>query len=59
MKTIRFPVFSLMFLVLASVRTVQAADDSPFEQFLGSPLLILVALLIIAGVAVLYHRIIK
>jgi hypothetical protein len=58
-KTVTLLAFGSMFLVLALVGTVQAADGSSIEQFLGSPLLILAALLIIAGLATLYHGIRK
>jgi hypothetical protein len=58
-KTFTLLAFDSMLLVLALVGTVQAADESPIEQFLGSPLLILTALLIIAGLATLYHGIRK
>jgi NADH:ubiquinone oxidoreductase subunit K len=47
---------SLLF-VLALVRVVYAADETLVEQFLGSPLLILAAVIIIAALASLYHGI--
>ncbi len=59
MKTVASLVFASISVVLALVGTVQAADESSIEQFLGSPLLILAALLVIAGLAILYHRIRK
>jgi hypothetical protein len=43
------------FLIVALVRVVHAADEPFAEQFLGSPLLVLVAVMIIAGLASLYH----
>ncbi|MGA2768099.1 MAG: hypothetical protein ABSF24_07280 [Candidatus Bathyarchaeia archaeon] len=48
-----------LFLVFALVRVVHAADETFGEQFLGSPLLILVAVMIVAALASLYHRIRK
>ena len=45
-----------LFLVFALVRLVNAADETFGEQFLGSPLLVLVAVMVIAALASLYHR---
>ena len=57
------PVVSLFaffeFFFLASGRAVRVADETFVQQFLGSPLLILVALLVIAALASVYHRIRK
>jgi len=47
------------FLLFALVKVVRAADESFGEQFLGSPLLVLVAVMIIAALAFLYHMIRK
>jgi hypothetical protein len=44
-------------VLFAEIGLVHAADESPFDQFLGSPLLILVALIVIVALATLYHRI--
>jgi hypothetical protein len=49
---------SLLF-VFALARVVYATDETLVEQFLGSPLLILAAVIIIAALASLYHRIRK
>ena len=50
---------SLYFLLLLSalIRAVWATDDSLATQFLGSPLLILVALIILDAIAFVYHKI--
>jgi hypothetical protein len=48
-----------LILLSAMVDLVNAADESPVDQFLGSPLLILAALIVIAALASLYHRIRK
>jgi hypothetical protein len=48
-----------LFVLFAEIGLVHAADESPLDQFLGSPLLILVALIVIAALAALYHRIRK
>lgn len=46
----------LLFLLFALVRVVHAADETFGEQFLGSPLLVLFAVMIIVALASLYHR---
>jgi hypothetical protein len=48
-----------LFLLLALVNCAGAADESFADQFLGSPLLVLVGLIIIVGLAFVYHRIRK
>lgn len=56
------PVRSSLYLLLllsALIRAVWATDDSLATQFLGSPLLILVALIILDGMAFVYHKIRK
>lgn len=56
------PVRSSLYLLLllsAIIRAVWATDDSLATQFLGSPLLILVALIILDGMAFVYHKIRK
>jgi hypothetical protein len=49
-------VLCLFFLMLALVRVVHAADETFAAEFLGSPLLVLVAVFVIAALASLYHR---
>jgi hypothetical protein len=44
------------FLSVALANVVHAADEPFTEEFLGSPLLVLVAVIIIAASASLYHR---
>jgi membrane protease YdiL (CAAX protease family) len=51
--------FGSIFLFFVLARAVRAANEAPADQFLGSPLLVLAALLIIAGLAIVYHRIRK
>lgn len=56
------PVRSSLYLLLllsAIIRAVWATDDSLATQFLGSPLLILVALIILDAIAFVYHKIRK
>jgi hypothetical protein len=48
-----------LLLFSALVGTAFAADESFLYQFLGSPLLVLVVLLIIDAIALLYHEIRK
>jgi hypothetical protein len=46
-----------LFLIFSSVVGISyAADDSFASQFLGSPLLVLVVILIADAVALIYHR---
>ena len=47
------------FLTFALIGRVYAANESFAEQFVGSPLLILAALIVIAALASLFHRIRK
>ena len=51
-------VFFTLFLI-ALANSVLAADESPVDKFLGSPLLILVGVLVIAAIAFVYHKIRK
>jgi hypothetical protein len=48
-----------LLLFSAVIGIAAAADESFFYQFLGSPLLILVALLVIDAIVLLYHKIRK
>ena len=51
------PLVGYLFFLLAELVTVVYAADEPFaEQFLASPLLPLVTVMIIAALASLYHR---
>ena len=48
-----------LFMMAALTGVVWASDDSLTTQFLGSPLLILVALILIDAIAFAYHKIRK
>ena len=52
-------VFASVFLMFAWINRVYAADESFADQFLGSPLLILVAIIVIVAAAFVYHKIRK
>jgi hypothetical protein len=52
-------VFCFLLMMVASIDHVYAADESFTDQFLGSPLLILVAIIVIVTVAFVYHKIRK
>jgi cadmium resistance protein CadD (predicted permease) len=52
-------VFYMLFLLFASTKSVTAAGESFEEQFLGSPLLILVAIIVIDIIAFIYHKLRK
>jgi cadmium resistance protein CadD (predicted permease) len=51
--------FCPLLFLSAAVAQVDAADETFFDQFLGSPLLVLVSLIIIVIVAFVYRRIKK
>jgi hypothetical protein len=51
--------FASVFLMFALINRVYAADESFADQFLGSPLLILVAIIVIVAAAFVYHKIRK
>lgn len=51
--------FVSVFLMFAWINRVYAADESFADQFLGSPLLILVAIVVIVAAAFVYHKIRK
>jgi len=59
MKQLGKWVLQILLLFSALAGTASAADESFSYQFLGSPLLILVVLLIIDAIALLYHKIRK
>ena len=52
-------VLNLIFLLFSLISSVSAADESFASQFLGSPLLILTALIVIDIIAFIYHKIRK
>jgi hypothetical protein len=59
MKLLARMSLNILLLVSALVSVAEATDNSLTSQFLGSPLLILVALIIIDAIAFAYHRIRK
>lgn len=59
MKKQILSVFNVLFLLFASTRSVTAAGESFEEQFLGSPLLILVAIIVMDIIAFIYHKLRK
>ena len=52
-------VFSLLFFLFALVSRVYAADETFLDKFVGGPLLILAAIIVIVAVAFVYHQIRK
>jgi len=52
-------VLNLVFLLFSLISSVSAADESFANQFLGSPLLVLTALIVIDIIAFIYHKIRK
>jgi len=59
MKLLAKMSLNILLLVSALVSVAEATDNSLTSQFLASPLLILVALIIIDAIAFAYHRIRK
>jgi hypothetical protein len=59
MKLLARMSLNILLLVSALISVAEATDNSFTSQFLGSPLLILVALVIIDAIAFAYHRIRK
>jgi len=49
----------LLLFLITFVSTVNAADESFTDKFLGSPLLILVVIIVIDIIAFVYHKIRK
>ena len=49
----------MLLFLFVEVDVVKAADESFAEQFLGSPLLVLTALIIIDIIAFIYHKLRK
>jgi len=52
-------VLNLVFLLFSLISSVSAADESFASKFLGSPLLVLTALIVIDIIAFIYHKIRK
>ncbi len=49
--------FHLLLFSFTLINFVNAAEESFVDQFLGSPLLVLVAIIVIDIVAFIYHKI--
>jgi hypothetical protein len=50
-------VFYMLLLLSAMIRSVNAAGESFEEQLVGSPLLILIAIIVIDIIAFIYHKV--
>jgi len=48
--------YPLLLFLFVLIGTVNAVDESFVDQFLGSPLLVLVAIIVIDIVAFIYHK---
>lgn len=57
MKSEAFP--QILFLLLTLINSIHMKEESFIDKFLGSPLLVLVAIIIIDAVAFIYHIIRK
>ncbi|MDH5482855.1 MAG: hypothetical protein OEY22_08255 [Candidatus Bathyarchaeota archaeon] len=49
----------LLFFLLASANIARATNEPFVDQFIGSPLLVLVAIIVIDIIAFVYHKIRK
>jgi len=56
MKKIRLLLFAL-FLLLLLINSVNAQEEAFVDTFLGSPLLVLVAIIVIDIISIIYHKI--
>ena len=56
MKKIRLSLY-ILFLLFMSISSVRAQEEPFVDKFLGSPLLVLVAIIVIDVMALIYHRI--
>lgn len=57
-KRMAMAFYPLLFL-FTLISSVNASDESFVDQFLGSPLLVLVAIIVIDIIAFVYHKIRK
>ena len=57
MRKMFFPVAVLGFIFFALVKGVWAEDQTFADKFLGSPLLILMIVTVVALIAVVFHKI--
>jgi hypothetical protein len=53
----QIPSAFMLFLLSAMIRSVNAAGESFEEQLVGSPLLILIAIIVIDIIAFIYHKV--
>jgi len=51
--------FHSILLLFVLTRVANAASDSPIDKFLGSPLLVLAAIIVLDIIAFIYHKIRK
>lgn len=56
MKKIRLSLY-ILFLLFTLINSVVAQEEPFVDKFLGSPLLVLVAIIVIDIIALIYHRI--
>jgi len=59
MAKLKMLALNMLLFLFVEVDVVKAADESFAEQFLGSPLLVLTALIIIDIIAFIYHKLRK
>lgn len=56
MKKIKLSLY-ILFLLFMLINSVVAQEEPFVDKFLGSPLLVLVAIIVIDIIALIYHRI--
>lgn len=56
MKKQKVLAFYPLLSIFTLINSVNAADESLVDQFLGSPLLVLVAIIVIDIIAFIYHK---
>ena len=56
MKKMKIPLY-ILFLLFTLINSVSAGEEPFVDKFLGSPLLILIAVIIIDVIAFVYHKI--
>ncbi|MDI6846830.1 MAG: hypothetical protein QMD23_01675 [Candidatus Bathyarchaeia archaeon] len=57
MKKQKVLAFQLLLFLFTLINSVNAAEESFVDQFLGSPLVVLVAIIVIDIIAFIYHKV--
>ncbi|MDH5754563.1 MAG: hypothetical protein OEY95_05110 [Candidatus Bathyarchaeota archaeon] len=57
MKKQKVLALQLLLFLFTLINSVNAAEESFIDQFLGSPLIVLVAIIVIDIIAFIYHKV--